>query len=820
MVPDVMLSSLGTLKEETDQTATVTLSERTASNSLTIQNNNSNIPKNECKKHGYHSKGSSSASSNSRTVRTGIGRRPSDNMLGNLMNEEGDETGVAHVSLQSMMFQQPPSKKALSLKTERPISNDSIVTEAADLLSSHLNMSCASASNSSSSRGSFIVIDQVENCDSGAVAVSVEGDSDLTERYESNLTSSTVHDSEHELKTWDSTSRASVKTKYMFTNSCRNKSQVSFLNANTAEVATAVSNTGLSISRFSSPPPKNTIHSIPAYSKTTPSLVTTSKAATPSQRLRLRREQNKVMLQKSIKDKETFYDEQESPSLYFTGSSAKSLSECSYIGDEVSDDMSNYLGWDVPVASPSAAPFLSALNASPRQTKHDGKKRGKLERSQSSTFVDSFQLPPSPIPGIQNVTDLQFFQQTSRTLSSVYTDSSKEFSKSKLWERTKSAEVLPMEFKTASDEGMEDLKLVSSGKLAMCSPSRPTWLPPKDVEERAKHEKQIRQAMNIASVNQMDKNKEHEERQHKNEINRKKLAILIDRGLTRKSSLHDLKKICWETSLASDARYFVYRTLLQSETAKVIEEKYIDDLSKLEAIFQTMKFPHEKLQEIKVMVAQMPCVVGEPPKELVYLLQLKAISKQGLLIGDELLFYHFLITEHLNLSEVWVLVNLLQQTCFNEVTKDRYENRILNPRGVMANYLANDKAFSLEFNSKCLNFVTWWNIMARLDHEFFMWCIDVIVAENSQPFKSDSIDRQKYEDKDWDEYREKHVIVNYKILCSLALNVLLNYHFGFNDFYELSLIEKRFQIIGPELHATDDVHSTFVKKWRNYYKKF
>lgn len=94
-------------------------------------------------------------------------------------------------------------------------------------------------------------------------------------------------------------------------------------------------------------------------------------------------------------------------------------------------------------------------------------------------------MPTSPIPGLNKVTDFQFIQDTTKSLASVYLHSSNRLSRSKLSERTKSSDFLPIELKEAQNQGMEDLILVSENKLDVVSHSRPSWLPPKDRQEKS-----------------------------------------------------------------------------------------------------------------------------------------------------------------------------------------------------------------------------------------------------------------------------------------------------------------------------------------------
>lgn len=381
-----------------------------------------------------------------------------------------------------------------------------------------------------------------------------------------------------------------------------------------------------------------------------------------------------------------------------------------------------------------------------------------------------------------------------------------------------------MQFKTASDEGMEDLRLVSDDKVQLCSPSRPTWLPPKGENERKSHEEQINKTMSMASIDQLDKSREREERRVRDDTNRQKFVLLIERGLTRQSSLFDLKKIIWETPLLTSTRAQVYDTLLQSEF-RLISEFFIESLQTLSGVLDKMHFPRGKETEIEKLISKIPSIQQlKRPEDLTYMLKVKSISSQGLLPGDELLFYHLLVDESFqSLDQVWEMVNLLQLTCFNNIMGEKYDTRVIGTRGVVAHYLSKNDDFKNEFNSRCLNIGTWWNILRHFDHPLFLWCLDLIVVHNSQCFKNGAIQREKFAGKPWDVYRSQNVVINYKILASLMLSVLLNYHFGFNDLLSLGdLQDPEFRIPCSMDALLDDfsVQDMFIKKWRHYYKKF
>ena len=601
------------------------------------------------------------------------------------------------------------------------------------------------------------------------------------------------------------------------------------------------------------------------HSNSTTAILPNKVPLTASQRYRLRREQNEVSLRHSIKEKEKFYEEQNG------------------ILELQEGDIDDSLIWNIPMASFSTSSFLntgskrggkhrtlankqSQTQLQPTQAPqapqaqallphtpqkhtpahsmpvngqfgsvygngHNHRFAGdRAKATMSMPMLDLCEMPTSPIPGISNVSDLQYIQETTKNLSSVYIHSQNRLSKSKLSHRAQSAEFLPLDLKAASEQGMEDLLLVSSDKLDAVSNSRPSWLPPKDPGEKKLHDYEISKSISMASIEQLDRSKNREEQVVRDETNRAKLVLLLDRDITRNSSLTSLRKIVWETSFSSETREQIYSELLQSKD-KVITKHYVESYDNLHKLVNTMDFPKGKEVEIQQQIYNdlVNKRAGQEnddkvPQDLMLLLKMKAVSQQGLIPGDALLFYHFLLDDSFaSTRDVWNMVSLVQMTCFSELCKAKYDAKILQSRGVVANYLLKTDDFKTEFNPSCLNATTWWNILERVDHQLFMWIIDVVVVANAQSFKNYPIKKQEYEGKDWETYRAKRVVVNYKIQLAFALNVLLNYHFGFNDLSDLAVLDdKKFSIPIPmeQLLDSTEVNGMLVRKWQHYYKKF
>ncbi|CAB4252021.1 similar to Saccharomyces cerevisiae YHR103W SBE22 Protein involved in the transport of cell wall components from the Golgi to the cell surface [Maudiozyma barnettii] len=608
--------------------------------------------------------------------------------------------------------------------------------------------------------------------------------------------------------------------------------------------------------------------SLYGHSNSTTAILANKAPLTASQRYRLRKEQNETSIRNTIKEKEKFYDEQNG------------------ILELQEGDIDDSLIWNIPMASFSTSSFLNTssgkhhngkhrslankqvvdlntnsststitvnnnnnINNGPvgntavlhhnssksapinnvKQLGHNHRFANSRKAAVSMPMLDFHDMPTSPIPGINGISDLQYIQETTKNLSSVYIQSQNRLSKSKLSQRTQSADFLPLDLKAASEQGMESLLLVSEDKLEAVSNSRPSWLPPKNPEEKKLHEYEISKSISMASIEQLDKNKNRDVRKINDETNRAKLILLLDRDITRNSSLTSLKKIVWETSFSTESRGQIYDEVLQSKD-RIISKHYMESFDELSKLLNTMDFPKGKEIEIEQLIKNdilnKRCgqETQEVSKNLMLMLKLRAVSSQGLIPGDALLFHHFLIDGSFSsLREVWEMVNLLQMTCFSDICKNKYDSKILQSRGVVANYLLKTDDFKYEFNSSCLNSTTWWNILERIDHELFMWTMDTIVVANAQSFKNYPIKKQDYEDKDWETYCSKKVVVNYKILLAFALNVLLNYHFGFNDLNELAILDDQgFSIPIPmeELLDCTEVNGMFIRKWLHYYKRF
>ena len=473
----------------------------------------------------------------------------------------------------------------------------------------------------------------------------------------------------------------------------------------------------------------------------------------------------------------------------------------------------------------------------------------------SNKLWDDSELPPTSIPGVgptnSGSLDLEQIHATSLGLSLVYTDTELDLAKRRLREREEAAERLPLEWKQLSDVGLEDLRLVSESKAQLaCGSGRPSWLPPKDAVERRRHDHEIFAAINAASEGMLARGEARRERQARDKTNDECVHRLLLEGEVEGStnSINELRERVWETPFSDAFRYEAYERLLHADMEFIQRIGVHESFSKLMKLLDEVQLPSNIEQEIQQRtlktIHDKRMLTQSIRDDLTLLLKLKSLSAQGLVEGDTLIFYHLLLANEVSarkrsLAEVWSLEYAIQLVCFNELVRQRYNEEILDKKYVVQRQLNRCSGFKEENNSECLNFNTWWNVLERVDHQLFMWILDVIVVHNSHSKGAVSSTQQSSTPQgttgylattsapSWEIYRDTNLVNNSKILLSLALNILLNYHFGFNDLKSLKdLNDSNFAIPLPLSAVKDDpeesyeANSKLIKRWAETFKQF
>lgn len=488
---------------------------------------------------------------------------------------------------------------------------------------------------------------------------------------------------------------------------------------------------------------------------------------TPSQKYRLRRQNSKHSLSASIRDKEKLFDQMDST-------------------NEQEDTFESGLMWNVPYTKGTATIFSSASG-----------KSSKLIKTVFETSEVS--MPVSPLPGSLSSPNLPtlnsynnksnnskpFYSlpdETAASITNFYQESSENYAVKELDTRNKENTKLPIELKQAAELGLDDYKFISREKAEYFSPTRPSWLPPKSISESKKHEQDINRM--IEHVAKLDR-KKNENKLKLRELHEKwvkKYDELNEYGITRSSSIKQIRKLVFKLEIPKEYRKKVWLESL--EFTKITPE--FEDYQTLNTKLQSIKnFPIDKEDEIdriigntliKYLKFQKTQPLNKPLKNL---LKLKIISQNGLSKNDEILFGLLLL--RFNEEDAFNLSNLIKIKILNEVNMNKFNNN-LSKNFIMKKYLDNAefyKDFSQLNSDKILEIFK--NVNPRLIYQI----LDIFVLNQ-----------------------------NYKIFYSYFLTLLRYYHFGFNSLNDLS--SRKFDFFEINIYDTDQ----FFERFYFQYKKF
>lgn len=569
---------------------------------------------------------------------------------------------------------------------------------------------------------------------------------------------------------------------------------------------------------------------------------------TPSQRLRYRREQSKNKVKHTAYYKEYVYDSLENyeksyykhgniysakpPAISANSEGALSNKKINNFVPHTTDNV-NSLIWNVPISS-------TAVMAN-NYKKPMGKNHNPEMMKPKSVPPHTPMMPMTPVYGVSSRKELiDGFNQTSLSLTDLYLFEMNQQNKEKINERLRESEHLPSVLREATEEGFDEAKFVSKEKLNSISSSRPSWLPVKESKENQKHEQEIYRTVSNLSIEKMNLNKKFSnlstvvmDMLNKNNKLLRSNETKDTKMLNSNTVLSTLNKNIFEYPFIGnmDNRLQVYEKVLMGEIYKIdifedtsigikpfkgIDYKSgINDLELQSSIKQVLSHYDAKVNELNSLHA----VKEKIPDFLLHLSYLKKVydSESDLSTGIvlfEILLRSYGLTELIfadvdtleNKTEIdyvvkkiWDIEQLINKICFNKVVKEKYNDRIMNKRGLVSQMMKLEYGFESEFDSKNLNFDNFVTTLVKLPIKMSLWVLDIIVLSNGICMNNSSFDYY-YKDKimhkftnDFNKSKEdtanywvnKYTKNNYKILVSLTLNILLNYHFGYDDFNEL-----------------------------------
>jgi hypothetical protein len=511
---------------------------------------------------------------------------------------------------------------------------------------------------------------------------------------------------------------------------------------------------------------------------------------TPSQRLKLTR---KNSLLKSQKQKESYFEDH-------------------YNSDEESSAYDEVLIWNVPYAGGSTV-------FSPISGKSTTTLKQIIDKSPAPMPMSplpgkiSDSLPPSPSPlasrrpepksSSSRTRPLYKHPDEAQSLSRFYEVSSNNYSKRELMKRQKSMPNLPAIVKTASDLGLDDMKLISQEKTNSISSTRPIWLPPKDSKECKKHESAVLKMFEDSARLERLKKEKHNaliNAEHRHIV---RWGELNGRGLLRNTSISEIKKLVFKCPVPDYLRYEVWNSFLKAESGKKKKnsellnsyEKFQELNEKLQSI---PNLPADKIESLRESISKWKTenydrFIDLNEEKLLELLKLRLISKLGLDFNVDLKLMALLLLKF-NQTDTFNMANLAKLNVFNnEVTIKKFNDNLAK-NSIVKKYLQHNE-FSKDLQQLSFNKIL--PILVKISSQRISRSTDDIGDENQIIFQIVDI---------------LFIHNDYKSHYALMITILRHYHFGFLDIDDLLSNSDR-KITVPDRFQ-------FFEHFYHYHKKF
>ncbi|KAK5780091.1 hypothetical protein RI543_002633 [Arxiozyma heterogenica] len=514
---------------------------------------------------------------------------------------------------------------------------------------------------------------------------------------------------------------------------------------------------------------------------------------TPSQRYRLRKNQNQKQLRNYIYNKDLYSYENKHQN-------QKELEDRSEVAHSyacnIDNDIDDSILWNIPKTH---YPYFNPLNS-----------KNVLATVTTIPGINNGNEYPCKDENKQKINpsfnESKIISDMVSTLSNQYIIEVSKKTHDRVKDRYQNIKNLPIEIKELNSMGLEDMKCVSSNKLKYLNQGRPIWLPPKTTHEIEKYKTEMKNCMDTIYKEEMVRHKW---------LNDYKLFIEKSYGRLfsyNNSSSHSkvgrtnwiqnikfLKQIIKKIPLPYELRYDIYMNLLD-------KPEHFEDFDKIynkyERIIQNDSYPYDKLLEIKVLIQDKienkKILTIDDQKILstiFFLLKLKSISNQGLIKGDEIIIHHLIKMNKLSIEQIW---NLLQIIQYNINNNNNNSNNNSNNNNLYENdyewyCLETPRIMKLWDTRNDYKYTYWWDIMERIDNiDLFFWILDTIVVIT----------------KDFTNKTRLAPTQSLKFMISLPLLITRDYHYGWDS---LSLIHdtSKYRLLFPGDDSTDLLYKNY-----------
>ncbi|ODV95825.1 hypothetical protein PACTADRAFT_49273 [Pachysolen tannophilus NRRL Y-2460] len=552
----------------------------------------------------------------------------------------------------------------------------------------------------------------------------------------------------------------------------------------------------LGLNRRASPSPSSSLLSV--QSVQSGSQVT----LTPTQKFRLRRQTSRL----TLKDIEKNYDDYDSD-------------------DEIPNDS---IVWNVPMAVGGTANFFA--NEKTCQSPN-------LINSMLNS--NSVSMPPSPLPGsyftrppsipasssnsggnvrnsspfspkLQKQPSFQNLSPTAREISSYYESSSTNYFQEELDRRNSNSHAM-FQFQQANTQGLDDAKFLSGEKLQRLCSTRPIWLPPKDLKEVNKHEREISKVFAKAAEFEL-KSKELVKRNAEIcALNKARFQDLFLRENIKKKHVHECGMMLFNTDIPNDIKFkmmikLVKRLDSKFDLAAIISRfKELSSKQNIENISMENSLEIEKIfKQIEIHYPQFKDKNSNFYKKMMVFLKIDAICND-----EEIQIYPFItskliLTELYSNEEIFVLLKIFNHLTIgfaNHDNSDLFAAHKVLSNSTIKKYLSVSKddisLYQVEFET-----LTFINLLSILPLNLMIKFFDIFL-----------------------------ILQDYKLGYALFLTIMRHYHFGFDSLSEL--VTKDLEL--DEVNVTNESkegmegktrvkleidQDKFYDRMKYYYKKF
>lgn len=441
-------------------------------------------------------------------------------------------------------------------------------------------------------------------------------------------------------------------------------------------------------------------------------------------------------------------------------------------------------------------PFTMGSTTSLYASSHSSKPVKTIKGAMEAAEVS---MPPSPLPG--NLSSDQIFfadppnrpQLKSRStsalissntfqglspvaqdISTFYDSSSRQMIEKDLRERSHMATGLDGRFAAASNEGLDDTKLISSEKLDQISHTRPLWLPPKDKLEDKQHERDISKVLNQSAKHAEKRKLELASFEKMRKSNWTRLEVLSNKSSWKSKHYNEAVKISLDSGIPKHLKYKIYRRLLTRNESQKSDECYADLLKEAEKIYSGTP-----LTSLEALLAQHPSL--ECKTSLRNLLMVFSLPKFEPRLGYDTLPAQMLtqFTE----EETFHVVVAINRSLLTDKLVGKFNAPLSQNRTMRQKFKQYSTVEDLEF-WKSSNFRTMTQLMNRN--------FTASVSHSDEWYPSMSCSTIYLE------VVELLILArSHKVFLALILNLLVNYHFGWVEWDELVLEHSPLEIKNP-----------------------